>query len=245
MTPDLLDPDLAALARVSLRAHRLRRGVAGRRRAQVTVAVDAAAEPPPDRPRTSTASRTPARRELTDLNVPLNRHGGNNTTPHQLAASTPTTAATTGTTRACRRRAATPGEVGDTFFASARAAGAQAMITIPTIDWVAKLGPNRCEARQLLDRQVRRADRQRLAVVPRRRQRHPHQRPVRHRQRSERRQRAVVGRVPAGLGAASRRPLGHERGRRRALLHPRQRAVDLARDASRRPSDRRDDGRGR
>ena len=35
--------------------------------------------------------------------------------------------------------------MGDTFIANARAAGAQPMITIPTIDWVAKLGPNRAK----------------------------------------------------------------------------------------------------
>ena len=85
------------------------------------------------------------------------------------------------------------------------------MLTIPTIDWVAKARPEPQQARQLLDREVRRADRQRLAVDARRRQRHPHQRPVRHRQRSERRQRAVDGRLPAGLGAAPGRPLGHQR----------------------------------
>ncbi len=37
----------------------------------------------------------------------------------------------------------TPGGRGDTFIAGSQAAGAQAMLTIPTIGWVAKLGPNR------------------------------------------------------------------------------------------------------
>ena len=45
--------------------------------------------PPPTAVRstpTSTASPTPARPQLSDLNVPLNRYGGNTTTPLQLAA---------------------------------------------------------------------------------------------------------------------------------------------------------------
>ena len=59
------------------------------------------------------------------------------------------------------------------------------------IGWVAKLGAEPEQARQLLDRQVRRADRQRLAVVPRRRQRRlAATGQPRHRQRSERRERA-------------------------------------------------------
>ena len=58
------------------------------------------------------------------------------------------------------------------------------MLTIPMIGWVAKLGAEPEQARELLDREVRAADRQRLAVVPRRRQRRADQRPVRHRQRS-------------------------------------------------------------
>src|SRR5207302_1820859 len=37
----------------------------------------------------------------------------------------------------------TAGERGDTFISQAKAAGAQAMVTIPMLDWVAKLGPNR------------------------------------------------------------------------------------------------------
>ena len=35
------------------------------------------------------------------------------------------------------------GEAGDTFISQSQAAGAQAMLTIPLLGWVAKLGPNR------------------------------------------------------------------------------------------------------
>ena len=117
------------------------------------------------------------------------------------------------------------------------------MLTIPTdrLGRQGRSGPH--QARGLLDRQVRRADRQRLAVVPGRGQRRADQRAVRHGQRSERRQRAVERGLSAGLGPAPGRPLGHERERRLALLHSRQRAEHLALDPSRRAPDRRDDGR--
>jgi hypothetical protein len=134
----------------------------------------------------------------------------------------------------------TPGEMGDTFIANRARAGAQAMITIPTIDWVAKLGPNRSKLASFSIAKYGAQTGNDWQVVRRRRQRHPYQRPVRHRQRSERRQRAVVGGLPAGLGAAPGRPLGHERRRRPALLRARQRAEHLARHTPRRPSDRRD-----
>ena len=55
----------------------------------------------------------------------------------------PTIAATIGITRASGDSSATAGERGDTFLANSRAANAQAMLTIPMIDWVAKLGSNR------------------------------------------------------------------------------------------------------
>ncbi len=84
------------------------------------------------------------------------------------------------------------------------------MLTIPMIDWVAKLGPNRSKLASFSIAKYGRADRQRLAVVPGRGQRRADQRPVRHRQRSERRQRAVQLDVPAGLGAAPGQPVGHD-----------------------------------
>src|SRR5260370_31679757 len=38
---------------------------------------------------------------------------------------------------------ATAGERGDTFFSSSRAGNAAAMLTVPMIDWAARLGSNR------------------------------------------------------------------------------------------------------
>ena len=118
------------------------------------------------------------------------------------------------------------------------------MLTIPMIGWVAKLGSNRAKARQLLASQVRRADRQRLAVVSGRRQRRPEsQRTERHRQRPERRQRARRLGVSARLGAAHGRHVGLASSGGLKLLHSRQRAQHLAFDAPRRPPHRRDHGR--
>jgi hypothetical protein len=80
--------------------------------------------------------------DLSDLNSPLNRNGGNNTTRYnwQLNADN---RGNDWYYESIGDSSATPGERGDTFFASSRAAGAQAMLTIPMIDWVAKLAANR------------------------------------------------------------------------------------------------------
>jgi hypothetical protein len=109
--------------------------------AQVTVAVDAAANRHPIDPNVYGVAHA-GTAELTDLNVPLNRFGGNPTTRTnwQLNADN---RGNDWYYESVPGASATPGEAGDTFVANARAAGAQAMITIPTIDWVARLGPNR------------------------------------------------------------------------------------------------------
>jgi hypothetical protein len=80
--------------------------------------------------------------QLNDLNSPLNRNGGNNTTRYnwQLNADN---RGNDWYYESIAESSATAGERGDTFYANSRAANAQAMLTIPMIDWVAKLGPNR------------------------------------------------------------------------------------------------------
>jgi len=79
---------------------------------------------------------------LADLNAPLNRQGGNNTTRYnwQLNADNK---ANDYFFESIGDASATPGERGDTFIAGSRSGGAQAMLTLPTLGWVAKLGPNR------------------------------------------------------------------------------------------------------
>ncbi|MEZ5427098.1 MAG: glycoside hydrolase family 44 protein [Pyrinomonadaceae bacterium] len=106
----------------------------------VAIQIDAAANRHPINPLIyGTAYATTA--QLIDLNAPLNREGGNNTTRYnwQLNADN----------RAndwyfeSIAFANTPGEVGDTFIQNARNGNAEPMLTIPIIDWIAKVGPNR------------------------------------------------------------------------------------------------------
>jgi hypothetical protein len=108
---------------------------------QVTIAVDGAANRRPIDPNVYGVAHAAAA-ELTDLNVPLNRYGGNNTSRTNWLQNADNRGADW-YFESVPAASATPGEVGDTFIATARAAGAQAMLTIPTIDWVARLGPNR------------------------------------------------------------------------------------------------------
>ena len=80
--------------------------------------------------------------QLADLNSPVNRSGGNATSQYNWQCN-------------CDNRgsdfyfesldsgSSTPGKLNDDFIAANKAAGAQSMLTIPTIGWVAKLGPNR------------------------------------------------------------------------------------------------------
>ena len=79
---------------------------------------------------------------LSDLNSPLNRNGGNNTSRYnwQLNADN---RANDWYYESIGDNSSVAGERGDTFIANSKAAGAQAMLTIPLLDWVAKLGANR------------------------------------------------------------------------------------------------------
>ena len=80
--------------------------------------------------------------DLSDLNVPLNRNGGNNTTRYNWQQN----ADNRGNDwyyESIADTSAVAGERGDTFFSTSRAANAQAMLTVPTIDWVAKVSANR------------------------------------------------------------------------------------------------------
>ena len=107
----------------------------------ITINVDVAANRRPINPNIyGVAHATTA--QLNDLNTPLNRNGGNNTTRYnwQLNADN---RGNDWYYESIADSSATAGERGDTFFANSRTANAQAMLTIPTIEWVAKVGPNR------------------------------------------------------------------------------------------------------
>ena len=128
--------------------------------APATVTIDASLNRRPINPNIYGIAHATAA-QLNDLNSPLNRNGGNNTTRYNWQLNADNRGQRL-VLRKHRRPSAVAGERGDTFISNAQAANAQAMLTIPMIDWVAKLGSNRSQAREFLNRQVRRADRQRL-----------------------------------------------------------------------------------
>ena len=80
--------------------------------------------------------------QLIDLRSPLNRNGGNNTTRYnwQLNADN---RGNDWYYQSIADGSATPGGRGDSFVAATRAANATPMLTVPTIDWIAKVGANR------------------------------------------------------------------------------------------------------
>ncbi|HKP10935.1 MAG TPA: glycoside hydrolase family 44 protein, partial [Blastocatellia bacterium] len=81
---------------------------------------------------------------LADLNVVLHRYGGNNTSRYNWQLN----AVNRGADwyfESIAEASAVAGERGDTFIANSQAAGAQAMLTVPTIGWVARLGANRAK----------------------------------------------------------------------------------------------------
>ena len=86
------------------------------------------------------AHATPA--QLNELNSPLNRNGGNNTTRYnwQLNADNK---GNDWYFESIGDASAVAGERGDTFITDSRSANAHPMLTIPTLGWVANLGPNR------------------------------------------------------------------------------------------------------
>jgi hypothetical protein len=79
--------------------------------------------------------------ELAELNAPLNRSGGNNTSRYNWQQN----ADNRGNDWYFQSIpfANVPGEVGDSFVQNSRAANAEPMLTIPMIDWVAKVSPTR------------------------------------------------------------------------------------------------------
>src|SRR5689334_8528242 len=80
--------------------------------------------------------------QLNDLHVPLNRYGGNNSSRYNWQLNADNRGADW-YFESIGDSSSVAGERGDTFISTSQAAGAQAMITIPTIGWVARLGTNR------------------------------------------------------------------------------------------------------
>ena len=80
--------------------------------------------------------------QLADLNVPLNRSGGNSETSYNWQLNAHNHAADWYFESIADSPAVAAGTADD-FVANSKNAGAQAAVTIPMIGWVPKLGPNR------------------------------------------------------------------------------------------------------
>src|SRR5438094_9411274 len=109
--------------------------------ASVTINIDAAANRHPISPLIYGVAYA-STAQLQDLNCAVNRQGGNNTSRYnwQLNADN---RANDWYYESIGDSSSVAGERGDTFISQARAAAAEPMLTIPLLDWVAKLGPNR------------------------------------------------------------------------------------------------------
>ena len=81
---------------------------------------------------------------LSDLNVVLHRYGGNNTSRYNWQLNADNRGADW-YFESIAEASSVAGERGDTFISNSQAAGAQAMLTVPTIGWVARLGANRAK----------------------------------------------------------------------------------------------------
>ncbi|MEO7276162.1 MAG: glycoside hydrolase family 44 protein, partial [Vicinamibacterales bacterium] len=82
--------------------------------------------------------------QLLDLSAPVNRLGGNNTSRYNWQLNADNRGADW-YFQSIGEASATAGQRGDDFVSAARAGGAEPMITIPTIEYVAKLGTNRAK----------------------------------------------------------------------------------------------------
>jgi hypothetical protein len=107
----------------------------------VTLTVDAAADRHPIDPRVYGMAFA-SQAQVADLNVSLNRSGGNSESRYnwQLNAHN---RAMDWYFESLPDDSSTPGAAGDSFITGTKNGGAQPMITIPVLDWTPKLGPNR------------------------------------------------------------------------------------------------------
>src|SRR5262245_65272148 len=109
--------------------------------ATVTIGVDAALNRHPINANVYGVAHASAA-ELPDLNCPVNRYGGNNTSRYNWQLNADNRGADW-YFESIGDSSPVAGERADTFISMSKAAGAQPMITIPMVDWVAKLGANR------------------------------------------------------------------------------------------------------
>jgi len=86
------------------------------------------------------ASATAA--QLAELNAPLHRNGGNAASRYNWQVNA-TNRASDWFFESVSEAGTTPGASIDAFVAATRAAGSEPMVTVPLLEWVAKLGPAR------------------------------------------------------------------------------------------------------
>src|SRR5712692_6123926 len=168
---------------------------------------------------------------LNDLNSPLNRNGGNNTTRHnwQLNADNQ---ADDWYYESIGDTSAVAGERGDTFITNSQAANAEAMLTIPMIGWVAKLGPSRSKLASFSIAKYGQQTGNDWQWFPDAGNGIWTSGQYVTGNDPQRRECSVRLAVSTGLGAASAQPVGDKCERWLAVLHPRQRTKHLARDSS-------------
>jgi hypothetical protein len=109
--------------------------------AVIPIFVDAAASRHPINPEVYGVNLATAA-QLQELNAPLNRNGGNNTSRYNWQQNADNRA-NDWYFQSIPEDSPLPGGRGDAFISDTRYATAQPMLTIPTLDWVAKLGPGR------------------------------------------------------------------------------------------------------
>ena len=109
--------------------------------AAVTVTIDAGANRRAINPAVyGVAYATTA--QLQELNAPLHRYGGNNTSRYNWQLNADNRGADW-YFESIAESTATPGQRGDDFVVNSRAGNAEPMVTIPIIEYVAKVGANR------------------------------------------------------------------------------------------------------
>jgi hypothetical protein len=102
----------------------------------VTVAIDATADRHPINPLIYGVAYADAA-ALSDLNAPANRQGGNPTSRYNWQANVDNRGMDF-YFESIPYASSTPGQLGDSFISSSKAGGAQPMLTIPMVGWVAR-----------------------------------------------------------------------------------------------------------
>ena len=110
--------------------------------APVSISVDAQANRHPISPLIYGVAFASSSSVLQDLNAPLHRSGGNAETRYNWQLNA-TSRAADWYFESIGDSPSTAGADGDSFIQESKSGGAQAMLTIPIIGWVAKLGPGR------------------------------------------------------------------------------------------------------